>query len=490
MRTSDRLSRTTPAPDARGSLAAVGAVLAIVAGVALSRVAMGHIVEGGLQKPLVELRVSIDDVRVLHEAHVPMRIFIERVLGLASLEELRALDDSRRAELVTAFFHETCPVTIDGVAVRPVLESVEQQVPSPAPPASGDPTAKKAGQSPTDGAESSRGESPPRESSEDATGDPIEISGSPAPPTDPDTLALEYGAVVLRLRHDTKGAPQRVSLVWRLYDPDGPSFLSYGKEAVVAEIDAGGTRRLEVFTSEEPEVIWRSPDASVPPAPAGLVAGEPAPPGEAMRVPALAVTLILAALVLVIVLRRRPLAQRVLWPAMLAVIGAVAGVFDIGDVAIGTRPSGRTPDAVEAVAIFRSLHRNIYRAFDYTSEREIYDTLAASVAGEQLESIYADVYESLISREDGGAVCRVRSVEVLDARIVESAADVEPEPGGFAVRCRWVVHGLIRHWGHTHERSRKLAAVYAVAPRGGSWKIVDTGPVEQEAAASAGAGVR
>ncbi|MBD3320640.1 MAG: hypothetical protein GF350_06055, partial [Chitinivibrionales bacterium] len=50
------------------------------------------------------------------------------------------------------------------------------------------------------------------------------------------------------------------------------------------------------------------------------------------------------------------------------------------------------PSPGEARALFASLHRNIYRAFDYSTESEIYDALSKSVDGDLLTGIYTEVY--------------------------------------------------------------------------------------------------
>ena len=55
----------------------------------------------------------------------------------------------------------------------------------------------------------------------------------------------------------------------------------------------------------------------------------------------------------------------------------------------------RIPQESEAITIFETLHQNIYRAFDYTSQSDIYDALAQSVDGPLLDRMYTDIYQSL-----------------------------------------------------------------------------------------------
>jgi len=64
-------------------------------------------------------------------------------------------------------------------------------------------------------------------------------------------------------------------------------------------------------------------------------------------------------------------------------------------------------------AVAESLLRNVYRAFDYHSESDIYDTLARSVHGELLADLYLKIKQGLIMQEQGGAVARVQAVKVV-----------------------------------------------------------------------------
>ena len=77
------------------------------------------------------------------------------------------------------------------------------------------------------------------------------------------------------------------------------------------------------------------------------------------------------------------------------------------------------PAVAAAETIFTPLPRDIYRAFDYVEEGEIYDALARSVQGDLLDELYQQVYRSLIMHEEGGAVSRVQAVRSV-ATTVES----------------------------------------------------------------------
>lgn len=137
-----------------------------------------------------------------------------------------------------------------------------------------------------------------------------------------------------------------------------------------------------------------------------------------------------------------------------------------------------TEDA--ALAAFRPLHVNLYRAFDFTAERDVYDALARSVEGELLADLYDRIYRGLVMADHENAVGRITDVELLEARTVEldDRGSLEGRPG-FAVEARWQVEGTVHHWGHAHRRLHEYAALYVIADRGDAWRIVAHVPIEQ-----------
>src|SRR5262249_50058723 len=98
--------------------------------------------------------------------------------------------------------------------------------------------------------------------------------------------------------------------------------------------------------------------------------------------------------------------------------------------------SQQIPDESTALAIFQALHSNIYRAFDYTREQEIYNALARSVDGPMLDTLYNQVYSSLVLYEEGGAVSRVKSVTPMESTIAAIGRLDTLDRRGFRVRSR------------------------------------------------------
>ena len=129
------------------------------------------------------------------------------------------------------------------------------------------------------------------------------------------------------------------------------------------------------------------------------------------------------------------------------------------------------PAEPEARALFESLHRNIYRAFDYRDEGQVYDALARSLAPELIDPVYGEVYRSLRMQleQDEVAACQIRAVRILEGTVELPPSPAEP---AYDVVARWEVIGTVRHWGHGHWRTNRYSARYRVrwAPTDG-WRI-------------------
>ena len=120
------------------------------------------------------------------------------------------------------------------------------------------------------------------------------------------------------------------------------------------------------------------------------------------------------------------------------------------------------PREEKAIALFETLHRNIYRAFDYQDEIEIYDALARSLTPELIDSVYGEIYRSMkmqLELETEEIACTIRSVRLLETTPEFPEA---PKKARFSVLARWQVIGTVRHWGHGHWRTNGYEARYQV----------------------------
>ena len=130
----------------------------------------------------------------------------------------------------------------------------------------------------------------------------------------------------------------------------------------------------------------------------------------------------------------------------------------------------------QAAALTDQLLTNVYRSFDFRGERQVYDRLAKTVEGALLEQVYLDQRRSLRIARAGGAVARVKSVNVESATptlVPGTAAD-------FTVRTRWIIVGTVSHWGHVHQRSNLYEADLTISSANGAWKITEFEVLGQE----------
>jgi hypothetical protein len=272
-------------------------------------------------------------------------------------------------------------------------------------------------------------------------------------------------------------------MVWDLY-PQDATRAAFGLDPtleVVAQLDAYDENKIVVFSAEEPEVIWHAPGKParqrISPV---VVAHELA----TIPLPLLSLALAVGGLIALFALDF-PRAARRRWRSALGVatVVVVAALLTRNVLVLRLPAPGgqsvRLPDAQEARDLFAALHRNVYRAFDYKSESDIYDVLAQSVDGELLDHVYNEVYQSLILRDQGGAVARVKAVDILGAQIESAGVVSESGNAAFQVRGRWQVRGAVYHWGHVHSRTNEYQARYTVAQRGNNWKITGVEVLEQ-----------
>ena len=131
--------------------------------------------------------------------------------------------------------------------------------------------------------------------------------------------------------------------------------------------------------------------------------------------------------------------------------------------------------AEELANAARALHLNMDRAFDYTDRDTVYDSLALSVSGELLDSVYEEIFASLVMRDEGGAVARVTSI---------THHGVEPQTPTYLtqegiprwssmVQLRWTVRGRVTHWGHSHQRADRWSATFLLQDTPDGWRFTE-----------------
>ena len=392
----------------------------------------------------LDLRITISDEEITY--NIILSTDLSNVVYLNDFADFNVLREQERYEFVdperarrtreafAEYFKAKNAVTIDGVRVTPLLGELEF-VPNPA------------------------------------------LAG------DEDPYSFPPDARVV-LVYPCKGRPRQVSLVWEVY-PQDASLAAFGENPtldVMAELDAYDENWIIVFSASEPEVVWHAPGKPVRQRVEPLVAeSEP----KRVAVPLLSVGVVVLWIVGALVLGFSRRWQAVRRPALALAVVAIAvvllgrGVLVVHVVAPWS-PAVRLPGEPEAIELFTSLHRNVYRAFDYKEEGDIYDVLAQSVDGELLDQVYNEVYQSLILRDQGGAVARVQSVDILDAEVESVGVVSDSDAAAFRIRSRWQVHGAVYHWGHLHSRTNEYRARHTVAQREGHWKITGVEVLAQQ----------
>ena len=155
--------------------------------------------------------------------------------------------------------------------------------------------------------------------------------------------------------------------------------------------------------------------------------------------------------------------------ALLAVVGLLA----LGLSLVLGKPLAPPTQATEQVVM--DLLRNVYQAFDYREEGDIYDALERSVDGELLTDIYLETLRALELSNQGGARAKVKSVEL-------QAMDISASNGGrgFRADVTWNVNGSVGHWGHVHTRSNQYQAQLDIEAIAGRWKLTSMNVLQEQ----------
>jgi hypothetical protein len=268
------------------------------------------------------------------------------------------------------------------------------------------------------------------------------------PPEELDVYAAVLGVI---FSYPTGGLPEKVTMDWDLFD-------ERIQIVPAASVDQAGS--LPAYLEPDWTVLEWQNFLKNPELP--TLVDVRRPPNAIERTLALSRWMLLAlgiGLAVVIVRRARggelrPLVAGVAASASLAIALAT---FVVGSAAaISDEVAG---EVVEGV-----LH-NVYRAFDYRQEEQVYDILGRSVEGDLLEEIYLETRRGLELASQGGARARVKEIELTEISAREG------EEGAFVARVSWNVFGSVGHWGHVHTRSNRYEAELEIAPRDGVWKL-------------------
>ena len=257
--------------------------------------------------------------------------------------------------------------------------------------------------------------------------------------------------------------PEQVTLRWHEFAPDRITDpLDPPPLPVTGEIQAQGLVDPFMLTPAEPAYTWHRTSGGL-----GARLATYAPPAAVMNPVSIALRITLGGSILTsLVLWRfgpRPL------PAAIGFGLSLAIAITLFQTPQRVMPTDQLTPVAEA------LHINMYRAFDYTERSAVYDSLALSVGGELLDTVYEEIFASLVMRDEGGAVARVTSI---------THHEVTPEPAQLIknadtsqwntwVRLHWTVRGRVTHWGHSHQRADRWSAQFRLEETSNGWRFTE-----------------
>ncbi len=286
----------------------------------------------------------------------------------------------------------------------------------------------------------------------------------------PERLEISIAIVGVIIAYITEGIPQEVTVDWELFtdqiqkvpvtaiDPAGP-LLSYLDPTDRVHTWTNFLKNYELPTVQEVSVAESLRELSIPMGslvclaaliPVGWQFRTRARGGKSVTVPIVTAVALLGA-------------TMVLYPYAHVSVAKPAAI------------AGSLEDE-QAQGLLHTLLKNVYRAFDFRDEEDVYDKLALSVSGDLLASIYLQNRKSFAVQKAGGAQAKIKEVEILDA----AAEKISERPLAFAFKSKWTAMGTVGHWGHVHMRKNLYDAIVTVEAVDGNWKITGLELLEEK----------
>jgi hypothetical protein len=276
----------------------------------------------------------------------------------------------------------------------------------------------------------------------------------------PEPLQLDAAIIGAIFVYPQQGLPKTVTMDWDLWD-------DRIQRVPVSAVDQAGP--LPSFLDPSWSLLEWENFLTNPIVPTLIAIDSPTPPWQALLAksfPLLAVLVMLSLWWLSQAIKAKQSKGLAATVCILVLASCLAAVV------LG---KSSKPDPEQARAIVSNLLHNIYRAFDYRDESDIYDTLARSVNGELLTDIFLETKRSLVLANQGGARAKVKNVLLDGIELKANAAD-----NSFTVIADWTVNGSVGHWGHIHQRSNRYQALFTIAVDEQQWKLQTMTVLQEE----------
>jgi len=374
----------------------------------------------------------IEDFEVRHEILIPLAT-LESFFTLERKDDdfLSVEEQAASREAIEQYFAKANPVEIDGIKVKPVISRLDFY-----------------GLDFTDFAK----------------------------PAEKKKVSIANARVGIILTYSTKGTPDKVKVTWDMFNRSvwsvesvcfafeqsmRPVFSKLERKSEFEWINPGRKVSLEVNPVEvslQPRTNWSIPSVSA----GGFLLCLIVSLSLFRKKPSHRNTLIVVASIFIVSLLCWPL-SRVTFSSPLEQIPKVSDE--------------------KAEAVFKTLHKNIYRSFDYHADSDIYDALAKSANGAFLETLYRQIHQSLKMQEQGGAISRVSDVQwetIEPEAVIAGENQITHDERSFAVKSTWTVAGTVEHWGHVHTRTNQYQAVFYLEPVEGDWKLTGMNLLDEQ----------
>ena len=362
--------------------------------------------------------IYITGSEVRHEVLIPLATLATMIeLERADPAFLSVEEQADAGKKIEAFFRVGNPVSIDGVTVKPLFDRV------------------------------------------DFYG--LDLRDF-AQQTDKRKVSMASGRVGVIMRYPAKTPPAAVTVEWTKFSDSIRSV-----DAVVFAYKEAHKASFSTFL-ENNLYRWEAADAAPLPAITNVDLADPRyfAASPTFGLPVLTLVMLLAALMLFPFSFKSLKVLIMAWG--LVAVGVMASQNTVVQLPSPFEPAGTIHVEEETAGrVFDQLHTNLFRAFDYSQEEDVYDALAVSVHGDLLRKLYLQISNSLRIEQEGGAIAHIEQVERLSGKR-EQLAFVE---NGFRYRSKWNIVGTIEHWGHIHQRTNQYDAQFDVQIVDGDWKL-------------------
>ena len=342
--------------------------------------------------------VYLTDQEVRHEILVPLLTF-EKWLPIerADPEYLEVSEQELARKKIGEWICARNPVQIDGIPVKPVLQRLQFF-----------------GLDINDFAQGSK----------------------------PRRVSVYQARLGIILSYPAKAPPNRVRMTWDTFHDSAPFLRS-----IIYDRDKKPTE--EFFVKDKPRFEWAR--KGNPPTEHSFKLKQLATPSSS-PIPVASLLLFGAAPLVALLLYSLPAAIPKRKPASLAGFCACA----IAGLCFWNPSSKRLPlDEKLITTHATALLQNIYRAYDYQNESDVYDGLEHSVTGNLLEDLFLKIQSGLRMQEQGGAIARVKRVSIDKIAL---ANKFKQDPHAIDLDATWRVTGTVEHWGHIHTRENEYFA--------------------------------